>query len=571
MKRRQFLTLLAAGASLAVPTRGFSNVLYDSVPASSEKSGESIGIIQQPTSQARDTLPMLPKIVDLHSHMFNLRYLPVESILNNWLKSRTFAWIAAQILYRMVGSSYRTTSSRHVMLQEFRQQAAESGQDTDSEQLDDFYIDEMWKMAKHELLLTTQEQNLIAQLKKDGEGPTLWMNQPKEVYPGLMNSDLFNLILKLEAVQYKPEWEAVIPRSKFTLPSNTLRAAKSISDLLDAAGYVLKRVLWVIVKLVLPKFVSEKGHSFGEFLFTLLASEELILDRFLKAYGDGLPPIRTVHYMMDMQMAYPGKTPAFYDFSTVQLDRMQTLWRRHPETLIGFSAFDPRRPDWEKLVITSRKKGFIGFKFYPALGYRPTDNQNKNFQLRINAFFDWCVKNENDVPIFTHCTPEGFEASKGAGSNAHPKYWRKALQKRKTLRLCLGHAGGGRMRKSAGWLATSDEEWATDDNYACGVVELCITYPNVYCEMAYITTLLAEDRDGKIRDTFLSNLERARKIKGEYDFMTKIAYGSDWHMPEMVTNARRYLDVWFEIFSLPDYKDYREQFFWKNSETYLKI
>ncbi len=552
---------------MVVPTRGFSNVLDGSVAASGEKSGESTDTTQQSIFSTRDTLPMLPKILDLHSHMFNCRYLPMENILNNWLKNPTFASIAAQILYRMAGSSYKTPSSRRAMLQEFIQQAAKTGQDTNSEQLDDFYIDEMWKMAKHELLLTTHDQNLITRFKKEGEEPASWMNQAKEVYPGLMNSDLFSLISELEAVQYKPEWEVVIPRSKFTLPSNTLKTAKSISDLLDVAGYVLKRALWVIVKLVMPKFLSEKGHSYAEFIFTLLASEEQILDRFLRAYGDGLPPIQTVHYMMDMQMAYPGKTPAFYDFPTVQLDRMQTLWRRHPETLIGFSAFDPRRHDWMKLVITSRKKGFVGFKFYPAMGYRPSDNQDKKIQLRIDAFFDWCVK--NDVPIFAHCTPEGFEASKGEGRNAHPKYWRNVLQTRKALRLCLGHAGGGRMGKSAGWLATSDEEWATDDNYARGVVELCITYPNVYCEMAYITTLLAEDRDGKIREAFLYNLERARKTKGEYEFMAKIAYGSDWHMPGMVTNARRYLDVWSEIFSLPDYKDYRDRFFWQNSEAYL--
>ena len=557
---------------MAVPTKGLSSVLDPTVPLSSEKNYDSTNQIEQLASSVETALPMPTHILDLHSHMFNCRYLPLESIIHDKLGKlgSIFASITAQILYRMTGSSYKTPSDRQAIRQGFIQKATELGQDINSEQLDDFYIDEMWAMAKYELLLTTHDQNVINQLKEEKE-LTTWMNQAKETYPGLMNSDLFDLISKLETIKYTQEWEAAIPTSNLTPPFKTLKAAKSILDLLDFAGYLFKRALWVFVKLVMPKFWSETVHSYAEAFFILLSSEERLLDRFLKAYGDGLPPIQTVHYMMDMQMAYPGKTPAFYDFSTVQLDRMQTLWRRHPETLIGFSAFDPRRHDWEKLVITSRKKGFIGFKFYPALGYRPADNQNKNFQPRIDAFFDYCVKKENDVPIFTHCTPEGFEASKGAGSNAHPKYWRKVLQKRKNLRLCLGHAGGGRMRKSAGWLATSDEEWATADNYACGVVELCITYPNVYCEMAYITTLLAEDRDRKIRDTFLSNLERARKIKGEYDFMTKIAYGSDWHMPEMVANARRYLGVWFEIFSLPDYKDYREQFFWKNSETYLKI
>lgn len=125
------------------------------------------------------------------------------------------------------------------------------------------------------------------------------------------------------------------------------------------------------------------------------------------------------------------------------------------------------------------------------------------------------------------------------------------------------------MGRSAGWLARTENEWATDDNYAYVVVKLCKTYPNVYCEMGYITELLANDADGKVLESVLSNLERARNMDGKYDLMTKIAYGSDWHMPELVTNARRYLNVWLKIFSLPDYKAYQEQFFWKNGKAYL--
>lgn len=125
------------------------------------------------------------------------------------------------------------------------------------------------------------------------------------------------------------------------------------------------------------------------------------------------------------------------------------------------------------------------------------------------------------------------------------------------------------MDRSAGWLAKNKCEWETDENYAYVVVKLCTTYPNVYCEMAYITELLADDPSRETFDIVLSNLNRAREMNGKYDFMTKVAYGSDWHMPELVTNARRYLEVWFRIFSLPDYKCYREQFFWRNGKAYL--
>lgn len=563
MKRRQFLALLAAGASLAVHTKGFGNLIDESAPSSGEKDCDPTKQAQQFVPLTDTALSMPPQILDLHSHMFNCRYLPLESIIYDALKHRIFAKIFAQILYRMTESSYRTPSSRKILRQELLQKLTEPGQDTHSEQVDAFYVEEMWEMVKHELLLTTHDQKIL----KNGGDLTSLMNKPKETSPSLVNSDLLALISQLGTIKFKMEWETAIPRSKLTHPSKSLKDSKSILGVLNGAGYTFKKALWVFVKLVLPKFWGETVHSYAEAFFTLMASEEQLLNRFLKAYGNGLPPIQTVHYMMDMQMAYDDKIRPFYDFPTVQMDRMQTLWRNHAGILFGFSAFDPRRSKWEDLANESLSKGFIGFKFYPAMGYRPYGNKVKITQKRVNAFFDWCVK--KDVPIFAHCTPKGFQTSKNEGSNAHPIHWSKALEERKTLRLCLGHAGGGPMGKSAGWLAESENEWATNDNYAYVVVKLCTTYPNVYCEMGYITELLANDADKKVLGSILRNLDRARKMNGKYDFMTKIAYGSDWHMPELVTNARRYLDVWLDIFSQPDYKAYKEQFFWKNGKAYL--
>lgn len=127
------------------------------------------------------------------------------------------------------------------------------------------------------------------------------------------------------------------------------------------------------------------------------------------------------------------------------------------------------------------------------------------------------------------------------------------------------------MGTSAGWLAKDKGEWKSDSNFAYIVATLCKTYPNVYCEMAYITELLEKKETEENRRIILGNIERAREINGEYDFMTKMAYGSDWHMPEMITHSRKYLDAWLGIFSRPAYEGYREHFFWKNGYTYLKL
>ena len=99
------------------------------------------------------------------------------------------------------------------------------------------------------------------------------------------------------------------------------------------------------------------------------------------------------------------------------------------------------------------------------------------------------------------------------GLNAHPKHWRALLEHERwrDLRLCLGHAGGGRASNlgvsSAGWMADNDAEWSDADNFARIVADLCATYPNVYCELGYITELLD---DPTARELLVANIERAR-------------------------------------------------------------
>jgi len=276
--------------------------------------------------------------------------------------------------------------------------------------------------------------------------------------------------------------------------------------------------------------------------------------------------------MMDMQLAYAAKTPPRYPFHPVQVDRMHTLRRAYPARIFGFSAFDPRRDDWRARAEDSLDKGFVGFKFYPAMGYKPAGNDSTT-QARIDDFFDFCVA--KDAAVFAHCTPQGFQTRRKEGANAHPKHWRAVLENPRwsDLRLCLGHAGGGRMKNgdvaSAGWMAESEAEWNDADNFARVVTELCVRYPNVYCEIGYITELFEDDK----LEVFVANMERARKAtKGQpHDLLDKMAYGSDWHMPSMADKTREYLNVFLGIMNREVYSNHLDQFFWKNACRFLKL
>ena len=175
--------------------------------------------------------------------------------------------------------------------------------------------------------------------------------------------------------------------------------------------------------------------------------------------------------------------------------------------------------------------------------------------------------------MFVHCTPIGFQTKEKKGLNAHPSTGALLEHERwRDLRLCLGHAGGGASNlgvSSAGWMADNDAEWSDADNFARIVADLCATYPNV-CELGYITELLD---DPTARELLVANIERARARPGRTaapDFLDKVAYGSDWHMPSMVDNTARYLDVFVDIMNRPAYAAHRDLFFHDTAMAYLK-
>ncbi len=66
-------------------------------------------------------------------------------------------------------------------------------------------------------------------------------------------------------------------------------------------------------------------------------------------------------------------------------------------------------------------------------------------QTCIDDFLRYCV--EYSMPVFVPCTPVDFQTHRQEGGNAHPKYWGPTLARHPDLRLCFGHAGGGRAKK----------------------------------------------------------------------------------------------------------------------------
>lgn len=504
------------------------------------------------------------RIVDLHTHLFNARYMPLASIIADAMKNddSALAKRVAEFLVAITGSSYKEQN-----------QLFEDVHLLNEEAENEYRIDQIWKIAKHELLSASGSR--IAVTKGAGLLRDIPFSAPN--FNFLRNAELVTIIDNLAKVDYTAEnYNEDLPA--LDIPADQMRPFGlnlPFGNVIDRAEQAVKKSLRAVVSLMDPQAWG-KPENYLEFFLTMLQAEEKMFNKLIDGYGPGLPPIQVVHYMMDMQMAYSGHKSPHYPFFPTQVQKMQELRRNHPDQIYGFCAFDPRRPgNWKGRAKDALAKGFVGFKFYPPLGYKPAENENEETQNVINEFFDFCV--EGDIPIFAHCNPYGFQTRAKEGGNSHPRYWRTVLQNEKwsQLRLCLGHAGGEHIINgdiiSPGWMSTSNEEWASPNNFARIVAELCRSYPNVYCEVANMFPMLNPDNGA----TFVANLERARNAdsttKQSYDLMDKLAYGTDWHMPDMVDNTRRYFEVFLRIMNRNEYQTYIDRFFWQNAYNFMNV
>lgn len=497
-------------------------------------------------------------IVDLHAHLFNARCLPLAGIIANAMGKSAGESLLARITARLLNA---LTEAEYSPVPTFSAASDPVG----------YYIEQISQ-------LTVQQLNLSSNLN--------WAPEAKEsaskaqadavhyFESSVESSEIYACLAELESCLVSDGYLPAITHKSHNISSRSDWARKVVSTALRAieSAVVLK----------------DEIQNYAEFFLNMLTAESRMAETLIKNYGGDLPPLQIVHHMMDMQMAYVEKdTPAEmvapkYSFFENQLLRMQTIQRRYDGKILGFAAFDPRRSNWREIALRAIAMGFIGFKFYPAMGYKPINDSDPKVRQNIEEFFRFCI--ERDIPIFTHCTPTGFETRHRDGLNANPELWAEllAINEFSNLRLCFGHGGGGHdSRKDgklySGWFASDLSEWKLPSNFARVVSNLCKKYQNVYCELAYLTELI-EGSQSK-QDEAIQSLQRnlayamTRNDEEPYDLMKKIAYGSDWHMPSMVRHPREYLNIFLDMFGNPNLglSQYREQFFWENAYHYLKF
>lgn len=503
-----------------------------------------------------------PPVIDVHTHVFNARYLPLKGIFLSFIHdpgwmTKKLAGAIARLIEESTGTSYESAIASLTGSPLREQLADEVGGRVATE----FVARVRGTQAAARSARAVHEVGYITDRLADDP-----MVQALVDLERAMAASNASVAAQLQVLS--PEFDAANARLA-TLEFAHAMAPLDVGDILDDIVQRIKRaVIWGLEKLwtLFDKAMTwwDTIEEFLTFVWRLLMAELEILEALRKAYAS-IPNVTLVHLMMDMQLAYEPPDAPRYDFDE-QVRRMRLLADDSGGVLFGFTAFDPRRTGGFTLP-----ERFLGAKFYPAMGYRPAENDDSDVQASLDAFFRACVT--FDTPVFTHCTPKGFQARAGTGVNAHPKYWASALDSHPNLRLCLGHAGGGSMSNgslvSAAWFAENEGQWNHPDNFGARVVDLCRCYERVYCEFGHLDEVL--HGDAQKRGAFERNFVREwTSTAGPYAFATKCMFGSDHHMPRMVNHAAELLAYFRDVFERSGLNGF-EDFCGGTARRYLKL
>ncbi|NOE36105.1 MULTISPECIES: hypothetical protein [unclassified Ruegeria] len=307
-----------------------------------------------------------------------------------------------------------------------------------------------------------------------------------------------------------------------------------------------------------------------------------------------------VGILVDMRRAFdklqewwmPGFLPPHFDF-TEQMERMQSLARENVNELITFGAVDPfRGRNWKQIVDSGVRMGINGYKIYPPLGIRPIDvHGNPTPVARGRKFSEYRKKAKNPAPypivqtameeiirhfsrnnlrMFAHCNPMGFQVETGYGVYSDPEIWRRAMEdyNAQGLWLFLAHGGGATEIDWMGWAA---EDNVFDRTFAFRAIKLVEDYDNVYLGLGHILGILDARYQRKIFRRIKSTLKAKKPAGAKHHFGKKVCFGTDWAMPMMVGRTREYLNAFYKLFDDPDISCYADDFFEGNAKRFLDI
>jgi len=505
--------------------------------------------------------------VDVHSHTFNLGFLPLEEILYRYRLPEDVARPIAALLLRLTDKTPLAGPPR----------------DDIADPMESF----VGRLTPADLAeLARQERALEKAAARDSSPAEVGFTEALE-----------------EAAQNDPALARLSPddRRRVTLLLQVVDRAGRGEDSSESRREIAEMKLTEAS----PEAIAGRARGFLRMAALLTLRE----DRVVKKLEADFPVVDLfVHHMMDLDNVYHGASSFDLD---ERLRRVQQLGAIAGDRIRFSVAYDPfRRQGALEHVKAGIAAGAVAIKFYPPSGYRPSasplpwkptsgsshfpwvylpvsarSHQKTQWDWRYAPGIDVVRKRiddlvalslEKDVPIFSHHTPQGFEAMGEEGKArlnygklmADPIFWEPVLRLHPRLRLVLAHSGGG-----DSWFGGQAWEGSFDQH----AYQLCVSYPNVYCDFGMSSEVLTS----RGRSAFRRKLEELGALcsgaqcgqpgRPKYDIRDKLLYGSDWHM---VSQIKRYQDLvcgFGEVLSGGALEGWAPAFFGDNARRAMRL
>lgn len=486
-------------------------------------------------------------LVDVHTHVFNHRHLPIEGIVTERLDRKLGAGLSRK-LGRMVRDLVAKIGSHEDLTRIVTRAARQK--------------DGIPVIARAVAVRVTRREGRRAMVRDRA---------------ALEATELEAVLAPLDEAEPEVSFEALVGEMSGFLDevgaqrSPVPMEEAAFLDPVEDAFAVIKdflEFLSVELELVYPWFFGELLEPVVEVWRDL---EETYAD-------DGMDLF--VHLMMDMQLAYerdearqplpnPPEPPALSYVD--QIDEMVALTWRARGRLVGFVAFDPRRPGAFGEVERALDAGMVGVKIYPSMGYRPLDQL---YRAALEELYGHCEA--HGIPVLTHCSWGDFEAYPGSAACSEPAGedgWEGVLAAYPALRLCIGHAGGGGKKgktkadRRPGWYHTA-KRWDDPRCFAAQATQLCASRSSVYADLSFFWKMVKRK---KIRNRVQDHLVRLYTDPAFAGLPERLMYGSDWHMPEALPWADNTLHSFQTIFQHPTLAPHASDFFGLNALRFLNL
>lgn len=190
-----------------------------------------------------------------------------------------------------------------------------------------------------------------------------------------------------------------------------------------------------------------------------------------------------------------------------QINDLREASLQFPGRVFPFFAVNPKRPDhYELMTDAIEKKGFVGIKLYPSLGYR-VDHPD------LIKIYDYCEK--HNLPITMHCNHGGFYVKKDFISYCDPDHWSPIIEQYPKLKLCFAHFGGHESLSEPGGLE--------GDSWGKKIIDLMHheDYNHIYADISYHTDMMNDP------DKETHYLDKMHELLQDPIIQSRVLFGTD--------------------------------------------